>query len=378
MEEGSGHAVLAYDIVDHPDGRADVLVHDSNVPFEEAELSINGLLHQDRTVRQSVIRISADRSSWELDMGSGTWRGGDKTLFAFGREVIGEDPTLPDLTGLRHTLSTVLFGSADGAVVSTGAEDYLPSLDAAALPALGGAVSGTSHTVRGVKAGRYRQAILRAGTIATVDAPTAAGVEDSVRAVTGGLAFEGEAPRAGDHARRRLRGRFGEDRRQDLGREREAGRHAARVRQRGRSDDVLVQAPHVVARRSLDVRVGAGASCRGRDRDRVAGRPPASALEVRQGAHAHADQPCAGAEGEDRVGAGPRRQGHGQGPRLRPLRPGQRRARPARGQGPQGDSDRARGQRHPVLQLGRLDPQGQEGRRARPARRGRHDRPRNQ
>ena len=32
-EGKSGHAVLAYDIVDHPDGRADILVADSNVPF---------------------------------------------------------------------------------------------------------------------------------------------------------------------------------------------------------------------------------------------------------------------------------------------------------------------------------------------------------
>ena len=174
------------------DGRADVLVHDSNVPFEGGELS-NGFLHQDRELRQSVIRI--DRSSWELDMGAKTWRGGNNTLFAFGREVIGENPTLPDLTGLRNTLSAVLFGSADGAVRSAVEDgDFLPSLDAAATPGAGGVVAGTSHTVRGVKAGRYRQAVLRKGTLASVEAPTAEGVEDSVRAVPGGLAFKGEGP----------------------------------------------------------------------------------------------------------------------------------------------------------------------------------------
>ena len=118
-------------------------------------------------------------------------------------------------------------------------------------------------------------------------------------------------------------------------------------------------------RRPVDVRVRPREARRGRDRDRVAGRQAACALEVRQGAHAHAVQPRAGAEGEDRVGAGPWRQGHGEGPRLRPLRPGQRRARPARRQGPQGDPDRARGQWHAHVRLGRIDPQGQEGRRAR-------------
>ena len=49
MEDGSGHAVLAYDIIDQPDGSADVLVHDSNVPFDGNELGVNGLVHKDRT-----------------------------------------------------------------------------------------------------------------------------------------------------------------------------------------------------------------------------------------------------------------------------------------------------------------------------------------
>ena len=70
MEGGSGHAVLAYDIIDHPDGRADVLVARQQRPVRRTASSANGLLHQDRKLRQSVIRISADRSSWELDMGS--------------------------------------------------------------------------------------------------------------------------------------------------------------------------------------------------------------------------------------------------------------------------------------------------------------------
>ena len=212
-------------------------------------------------MRQSVIRISADRSSWELDMGGETWRGGDKTLFAFGRDVIGEDPALPDLVGLSSTLTLMLFGSADGAVVTEAAEeDYLPVLDAAAVPRSGGVVAGRPHTVRGVKAGRYRQAVLRRGTLATVEAPTADGrrgprARDLRRARVRGLGTG-----AGDHARRRLRGRLGDDRRQGLGRERAPGRFAARVRQRRRRDDGLVQAAHDVQGRSLDVRVGAGRS----------------------------------------------------------------------------------------------------------------------
>ncbi len=73
-EGSSGHAVLAYDIVDHPDGRADILVADSNLPFLDGELT-SGLLHADRETRASVIRIAADRRSWELDTNSKTWRG---------------------------------------------------------------------------------------------------------------------------------------------------------------------------------------------------------------------------------------------------------------------------------------------------------------
>ena len=196
MEDGSGHAVLAYDIIDQPDGSADVLVHDSNVPFDGAELGVNGLVHQDRTLRQSVIRISADRSSWELDMGGETWRGGDNTLFAFGRDVIGEDPALPDLTGLSSTLTLMLFGSADGAVVTEAAEeDYMPVLDAAAVPRSGGVVGGrVAHRSR--REGRP----LPPGRAAARDArdgrgpDRSTGVEDRVRAISGGLAFEGSGP----------------------------------------------------------------------------------------------------------------------------------------------------------------------------------------
>ena len=264
MEDGSGHAVLAYDIIDQPDGSADVLVHDSNVPFDGAELGVNGLVHQDRTLRQSVIRISADRSSWELDMGGETWRGGDKTLFAFGRGVIGEDPALPDLAGLSSTLTLMLFGSADGAVVTEAAEeDYMPVLDAAAVPRSGGVVAGTiAHRSR--REGRP----LPPGRAAARDARDGRGADrrgrrgsrarDLRRARVRGL-----RPRAGDHARRGLRGRFGDDLRQGLGCERAPGRFAARVRQRRRGDDALVQAAHDVQGRSVDLRVGAGAGRRG-------------------------------------------------------------------------------------------------------------------
>ena len=61
-EGKSGHAVLAYDIVDHPDGRADILVADSNVPFLDSERT-NATLHADRETRLSVVRISASRNA---------------------------------------------------------------------------------------------------------------------------------------------------------------------------------------------------------------------------------------------------------------------------------------------------------------------------
>ena len=143
----------------------------------------------------------------------------------------------------------MLFGSADGAVVTEAAEeDYLPVLDAAAVPRSGGVVAGTTHTVRGVKAGRYRQAVLRRGTLATVEAPTAVGVEDRVRAISGGLAFEGSGPARAITLDVASAGASATIAAQGLGRERAPGRFAARVRQRRRGDDALVQAAHDVAR----------------------------------------------------------------------------------------------------------------------------------
>ena len=48
-----------------------------------------------RETRASVIRIAADRSSWELDTNSKTWRGGDNTIYAFARGVIPSNPRFP-------------------------------------------------------------------------------------------------------------------------------------------------------------------------------------------------------------------------------------------------------------------------------------------
>ena len=178
-EGKSGHAVLAYDIVDHPDGRADILVADSNVPFLDSERT-NATLHADRETRLSVVRISASRNAWELDVGSKTWRGGDNTIFAFPRGAIPDNPTLP---GLSIGRTMILFGAKDGSVTSTATadDDYLPVLDAAAVPGAAGFVAGNSHTVKGVKAGTYRQAVIGEKTVAAVTATTSAGSEDTLR-----------------------------------------------------------------------------------------------------------------------------------------------------------------------------------------------------
>ena len=187
-EGQSGHAVLAYDIVDHPDGRADILVADSNVPFLASELT-NATLHADRETRLSVVRISASRNAWELDVGSKTWRGGDNTIFAFPRGAIPDNPTLP---GLSIGRTMILFGAKDGSVISTATadDDYLPVLDAAAAPGAAGFVAGTSHTVKGVKAGTYRQAVIGEKTVAAVTATASAGSEDTLRMRGSSLVYE--------------------------------------------------------------------------------------------------------------------------------------------------------------------------------------------
>ncbi len=151
-EGQSGHAVLAYDIVDHPDGRADILVADSNVPFLASELT-NATLHADRETRLSVVRISASRNAWELDVGSKTWRGGDNTIFAFPRGAIPDNPTLP---GLSIGRTMILFGAKNGSVISTATadDDYLPVLDAAAVPGSAGFVAGEPPHGEG-RQGRY-------------------------------------------------------------------------------------------------------------------------------------------------------------------------------------------------------------------------------
>ncbi len=77
----------------------------------------------------------------------------------------------------------IAFGSPDGAVrgVFAADDDYLPLQDAAATPGAGGAVRGSSLTLRGVKAGRYWQAVVGGDTVAAVEATTAADAKDTLR-----------------------------------------------------------------------------------------------------------------------------------------------------------------------------------------------------
>ncbi len=203
-----GHAMIAYDVIDRPDGGVDVLLYDNNVPFAAGELT-DANTHIARETVRSVLKISPDRTRWDFDNGE-PWTGGGDKLFAVRRNVIPDNPSLPGGYQLLEGLAYLVFGSGDGAVrtdaSSTGA-DYLPLLDSSAPEGAGGVVGGRdgrplSHTVRGVKKGRYRQAVVTEDGIAAVDVATAPGVRDVTGATSaGGLTFTA----LGRSARRRLK-----------------------------------------------------------------------------------------------------------------------------------------------------------------------------
>ncbi|MGH2869421.1 MAG: hypothetical protein ACRDNK_17890, partial [Solirubrobacteraceae bacterium] len=97
---GQGHAVLAYDEQDVPDGH-DILVYDNN--------------SHDGADGTQKIHISSDWHSWSFKTADGgTWSGGQNTLFAVRLSDIPTTPELPGVGSLLDGLTTI-FGSAGGA-----------------------------------------------------------------------------------------------------------------------------------------------------------------------------------------------------------------------------------------------------------------------
>jgi hypothetical protein len=172
---GQGHAVIAYDEQEVPDGH-DILVYDNNAHDQP-----------DGTQR---IHISSDWGSWSFKNPDGSiWSGGPATLFAVRRSDIPATPELPGIGSLLEGLTTI-FGSSDGSAQTTGVspgEQGLPVVDSHA-PA-GSAVmfvgrrglSRVEHTVKGTKHGSYDEAIVGRGFATSVTGvSTGKGITDTI------------------------------------------------------------------------------------------------------------------------------------------------------------------------------------------------------
>ena len=171
-----GHAVLAYDERDVPDGH-DILVYNNNA--------------HDAPDGTQRIHISSDWQTWSFRTADGgTWTGGENTLFAVRHDDIPTTPELPGIGSLLDGLTT-MFGSAGGAArtasVSAG-EDGLPVLDDHAVPGSAGVfVAGRGrtealHTIVGTKKGSYDEAFMGPGFAASVHGvSTRKGVTDAIR-----------------------------------------------------------------------------------------------------------------------------------------------------------------------------------------------------
>jgi hypothetical protein len=191
---GEGHAVLAYDEQPTADG-ADVYVYDSNRQFDPGEDG-NAAAHKGN-VEGSVVHFDTVRGTWSFTMAGGdVWSGGnDGSLFVAPQSTIPDDPSLPGIGTIGDAVAS-LFGSASGAVTTTGASagaEYLPALDSHATPGGGGwwltKRTGAPLEVRfrGVRSGTYSQAFTSAGFVrAVTNVATARGVRDAATGLPSG------------------------------------------------------------------------------------------------------------------------------------------------------------------------------------------------
>ena len=198
-----GHALLAYNLVDNPDGTADIYTYDPNREFTRYEDTGPG--SHAYAVTGSNIHVDPVHGAWSYTRLSGvTWTGGDGgTLFAVPESTIPQDPSLPgsSLFSEGNSLGILIFASNDGSVRLTDSPsgaDYVPPLDPNATAGAGGTLvsKGSGRPIStdfvGRKDGRYSAAVISKGFAGSVtDVPTAPGVHDELRGLGATLTFDG-------------------------------------------------------------------------------------------------------------------------------------------------------------------------------------------
>ncbi|HST38777.1 MAG TPA: hypothetical protein VLK58_04685, partial [Conexibacter sp.] len=185
---GSGHVVVAHDLVERSDGGVDVHVYDSNTPFLEDEDG-SAALHAQRE-QASVITISPGRDRWQLSARSG----GAGALAVLPRNAVPSNPSLPGIGDLGDLGTVAIFASADGAArleERQAGSDFLPLTERPEDAGSAGVVFPASGerpavTVRGTRAGSYRQVVASDDAVASLQAPTAKGVRDTTAGLAGG------------------------------------------------------------------------------------------------------------------------------------------------------------------------------------------------
>jgi hypothetical protein len=200
----SGHALVAYNLVDNQDGSSDLYVYDSNREFVPGEAQ-NAGFHTSQ-VLGSVVHMDPVHEKWSYLMADGTtWSGGGGgTLFVAPDSVIPQHPSLPGISTVTGGLEYLFFGAPGGAATATGpttGNDYLPALDSHATPGAAGTLVGRGGAITGRFVGRrsgtYSAALSGHGLVASVEnVATASGVRDSVGARGDGITFNGGMSRA--------------------------------------------------------------------------------------------------------------------------------------------------------------------------------------
>ncbi|EHN10222.1 hypothetical protein PAI11_29810 [Patulibacter medicamentivorans] len=195
-----GHAVLVHSVVDYPDGSVDLEVYNPSYPYLITERD-DPTQHVQRELTFGTVRIEPDGAHWTFEAGnsatgvSDSWRGDGHDFQPFTHDQIPRDPSLPGLAAALEGLHYLMFGTGGGAAESNGGgpdDDLVPVVQGTAggnaliRPAKGKRLS---HTVRGVRAGRYTQALVGDRQLAKVDVPAAPGVSDTTSEVEDGLAF---------------------------------------------------------------------------------------------------------------------------------------------------------------------------------------------
>ncbi len=192
----SGHVITAHDIEELPDGTTVIWAYDNNKPFTPSELDASGTTHRDREESSRVV-INAAKTRWEF----GSWSGGSQTLYT---TLLSDWPTgaAASLPGIEAVLNALIYGSPDGAAVIEGEPangEVLPVLDSNAIPGSAGTVIATEGPITnrmvGRKDGSYRQTFVSGDFLGTVEAPTSAGVTDSLTGDGRRIAFAGSETR---------------------------------------------------------------------------------------------------------------------------------------------------------------------------------------